>query len=396
MNRSSAMLVRLQITHADTAYILRKLIAFGISLFNIRNENDITVTISVKPSEYKETMMLLTKWGVAFSLLDKDTQHNTNRLFSRPMLKLAILFLFIISLYIPGRILFVYVSGNNVIPSRKIIEAAGSHGVHFGARAHDVRSEKVKNSLLEKIPELQWVGVNTNGCVATIQVEEKTANSENAEIDHHIVSIVASTNGIVKSCTATRGTMLCKVGQAVVEGETLISPYTDCGILIKTTKAEGEVYALTAHQISAVSPSFAVDRGKILKEEAHYSLKFGKKLINFNNSSGIYHGTCAKIYEEKYMVLPGGFVLPVSLVKETFLYFYPSTANVPLWSDEKYLTDHIDQLFSSRMVAGRIDKKYVHRKRTDELFVYDVRYICTEMISREKTEQVLQGEFYSD
>ena len=48
------------------------------------------------------------------------------------------------------------------------------------------------------------------------------------------------------------------------------------------------------------------------------------------------------------------------------------------------------------MVAGRIDKKYVHVKKTDESFVYDVRYICTEMIGREKTEQVLQGEFYSD
>lgn len=392
MNLFSAMLIRIQITHADTAYVLRKLNTYGISLINIKNIDDITVTIGVKSSEYKETITLLTKWDVAYTLLDKNTHYDMQKLFSRSILKLAILFLFIMAMYLPGRILFVHVSGNNIIPSRKIVETAGSHGVHFGAKASAVRSERVKNSLLEKIPELQWVGVNTNGCVATIQVEEKTANSENTKADHQIVSIVASTNGIVQSCTATQGTMLCKVGQAVTKGETLISAYTDCGILIKATKAEGEVYALTTHQVSAVSPAFAVERGKIAGEEVRYSLKIGKKLINFNNSSGIYHGTCAKIYEENYMVLPGGFVLPVSVVKETIIYYHPGSADIPLWTNEKYLTDHVDQLLYSRMVAGNIHKKYVHVERTDALFVLNLRYICTEMIGRQKTEQVLQGE----
>ena len=43
-----------------------------------------------------------------------------------------------------------------------------------------IRSEKVKNSLLQRIPQLQWAGINTDGCVAVISVREKTAikNSE--------------------------------------------------------------------------------------------------------------------------------------------------------------------------------------------------------------------------
>ena len=69
---------------------------------------------------------------------------------------------------LPTRVLFMRVEGNESIPENLILEAAEDCGIRFGASRSAVRSEKVKNGILSRISELQWVGVNTKGCIAVI------------------------------------------------------------------------------------------------------------------------------------------------------------------------------------------------------------------------------------
>jgi len=397
MNAGSALLVKIRITCAEPEAILSRISNHGVALLYVHKEDNITATISIKPNDYKALLALLNKWQIEYSVYDDSTFNRIMQAFkTRFILKIAVLLLLVISLYLPGRILFVFVSGNNSVSAREIIESAAAEGICFGAKTEEIRSEKVKNRLLEKIPDLQWVGVNTTGCIATIQVEEKYANNDTKEAESRVVNIVASKSGIVKSCTATKGTLLCKVGQPVAEGDMLISGYTDCGIVIKATQAQGEVYALTTHTIEAVTPNIASQRKDIVSTEVKYCLRLGKKLINFNNSSGIYHGSCAKIYEEQYLVLPGGYILPVSIEKETIITYQTKTTNGSLWDSENHLKNHIDQYIINQMVAGSIDKRYISINKTDLLTTVNSRYICTEMIGREKAEQILQGEFCSD
>lgn len=397
MNTKSALIVRIKISCAAPEDVLSKLSNCGISMMDVHKKDDITVIINVKPTDYKALISLLNKWQIDYSICDDAIINRITQIFKkRVILKLALLTLVIFSLYLPGHILFVNVSGNDIVSTREILEVAATSGVCMGAKSADVRSEKVKNGLLERIPGLQWVGVNTDGCVATIEVQEKTPNNNNSTKDAPIVSIIASTNGIVNSCTATQGTMLCKVGQAVSKGETLISGYTDYGIKIKATQAQGEVYALTSHTIDAVTPLIAHKKTATDKNKVRYSIRLGKKLINFNNSSGIYHGTCAKIYEEQYFVLPGGYILPISIQKETITSYHQDDECTALWANKQHFTDYIDQFLIDQMVAGKIEKCHYTIESSDHVMHIHAHYICTEMIGREKAEQFIQGDFCSD
>ena len=63
-----------------------------------------------------------------------------------------------------------------------------------------------------------------------------------------------SRDGFIVSATVTRGNFLCRVGQSVKAGQVLISGYTDCGICIQATRAEGEIYAQTSRDFAAVTP----------------------------------------------------------------------------------------------------------------------------------------------
>ena len=61
-------------------------------------------------------------------------------------------------LYAPSRVWFVEVEGNETVPARKILLAAEECGVKFWAKSGEIRSEQVKNQILNLVPELQWAG----------------------------------------------------------------------------------------------------------------------------------------------------------------------------------------------------------------------------------------------
>ena len=171
----------------------------------------------------------------------------------------------------------------------------------------------MKNSLLEALPELEWAGINTYGCTAVISVSEKTQSSESSD-KHKVSSIVAERDGIISSCTVIRGNPVCKIGEAVRAGETLVSGYTDCGIKIQATRAQAEIYATTMRQLTVLSPLDYIQEGQIRCEETKYSLILGKKRINLSKDSGNFTSVCDKMYWQYYCVLPGGFQLPISVV----------------------------------------------------------------------------------
>lgn len=393
MKQTGGITAQIRIVSARLEAVLKKLTESGITLLQIEKVDDLTAKIRVKTSDYKETAFLLDKWKESFQLLDQQESALFGRkLFSRMVLIIALVFLLCVSLYLPGKIMFVYVVGNETVPARRIIEEANAKGVCFGAAAADVRSEKVKNALLEAIPELQWIGVNTSGCVATIHVEEKSDTLDSGDTKYGVSSIVASKDGIIETCTVTKGTRLCKEGQAVKEGQTLISGYTDCGIIIKATQADGEVFAQTLRKIDAVLPRDYLVKGSAADVSVNYALRVGKKLINFDNNSGIYDGSCAKIYEEQYMMLPGGFLLPVSLIKETVISYDRSDASAMELDAGNLLESYSESYLLSQMVAGTVKDKTLQITETATCTTLKGQYVCSEMIGRQKIEDILQGE----
>ena len=52
-----------------------------------------------------------------------------------------------------------------------------------------------------------------------------------------------------------------------------------------------------------------------------FGILFGKKLINFFKDSGILDSTCVRINKMYPFVLPGGFMLPISLIKQEIIYY---------------------------------------------------------------------------
>ncbi len=384
-------MIRVRLTSGDPAGALVAVNHAGITVHDaVRDEEDITVEFSIRRQDVKPIRKLTYRKGYGLKIIGYSGLHWTaRRLLKRPVLLIGLTLLCALALYIQTRVLFVQIEGNETVPTRLILEKCEESGIRFGASRRLVRSEKVKNALLEAIPELQWAGVNTAGCVATITVKERTATQAEPQAGG-VCSIVALCDGVITQCTVLRGSAVCRVGQAVRAGELLVSGYTDCGISIQAARAEAEIFAQTQRNITVVTPAEWVLEGQEKVTQKKYAIIIGKKRINFYKGSGISGASCDKMYTEYYITLPGGFQLPVAIVTEVWTDAEESEYRRTQEEAESMLTDFSQRYLLSRMVAGSILNSRIQFTDDNGLICLQGNYACTEMIAQVRNEEIIK------
>lgn len=389
-------MVKVEVTSGDVPSLLMALAREGIFMESLEYCQDLTASICIPRNQYRKMKSICEKRGDNIHITRRNGLYWKGKaLLNRPVLCAGIVFLLLGSFYLPTKVLFFRVEGNEHISEQRILEAADACGIHFGASRREVRSERVKNALLQELPELQWAGINTYGCVGIISVRERRSPSEMRGKDG-FGHIVALRDGIVSSCTATRGNLLCQPGQAVAKGQVLISGYTDCGIVIQATGAAGEVYATTNRKMEAVMPAEYTYFEENRKEENRYSLLVGKKRINLWKDSGIWGSSCGRIYEENYITLPGDFQLPFGWATDTWISATVSPQQLPDIDAEQMLRAFVYGYLRQRMIAGSIEAEDVQIAMDGDLYRLKGEYVCTEMIGAWQAEEIGETNGKSD
>lgn len=386
--KSIAGMLEVELTSAEPETALAAVNACGIDIFHMQQVSDLTCCFRIRRRDYRILAKLCEKRGETLHIIRKDGVYWAGKsLLARPILLLGMFFLLAMALYLPSRVFFVRVEGNKTVSTRQILAAAEESGIGFGASRREVRSEKVKNALLSAVPQLQWAGVNTSGCVATISVRERT-DTESTQIGNEVTSIVAARDGFILSGTVTQGNALFQVGQTVKAGQVLISGYTDCGICIQATRSEGEIVAQTNRSLDIQTLSEYVQRGGVVDVKRKYSLLVQKKRINLWKDSGISDTSCGRMYEEYYITLPGGFQLPVALCVEEYTFYSTQTAELPQPDAELALSQFADSYLTAQMVAGKIQDRSETVSLDGGVYRLEGAYICVEMIGKVQQEQI--------
>ena len=386
--RSLAGMVTVELTSAALDTLLNTANAHKIPIFSLCRTDELTASFQITRHDYRKLARLAAQKGESLTLKHRSGLYwSFHSLRKRPVLLAGIVSCILLLLFLPGRILFVQVEGNQTLPTQRILAAAEECGIVFGANRRVVRSERVKNSLLAQLPELEWAGVNTHGCLAVLSVRERKVTNEK-EKGHTVSSIVASRDAVIESCTATAGNLLCAPGQIVKKGQILISAYTDCGTHLQACRAEGEIYALTRRSVQAISLRTGLSRQGQTRVEQKYGLILGKKRINLWKGSGISDTTCGRMYEEYYITLPGGFRLPLALTVDTYTFWETEETEFP----EIPLGDFAKNSILAQMISGTVLREEAVSVEENAVQHFSGTYVCREMIGRVKPEEI--GESY--
>ena len=173
-------------------------------------------------------------------------------------------------------------------------------------------------------------------------------------------------------------------------GQVLISGRTDFGFCTKVSRAEGEIYAQTKHDLSVIAPFEYTAKKEYLATEKIYGLLIGKKRINFTKGSGISGACCDRIYVDYYITLPGGFQLPFGYFLNVIKTYVPLTFSSLSDGCEKSTMEAARQYLLTQMVSGRILKEQTAVCYQNGVCYLSGRYVCSEMIGRVQYEEIYE------
>lgn len=389
-NRVSGV-ITLRITAPEPERLLDAMVGRGLMLWDVSQPEALSLELKISRSDWRSVGRLVQAYGGKCHIRSASgLSYTLKRWCCRPLLIVALIILFLWSLAVSGTVLSVKVEGNCSVPDALILETAEKFGLSFGARTRQLRNEELKNQLLEQLPQLEWIGVNVSGCTAVISVRERQIEEETAT--DLPCNVYAAVDSIVDGITLHTGTLLCAPGQAVKQGQMLVSGCQDLGTCTRLVAADAEIYGLTLRDNCCTIPEMTVSAKAKGEPFRKYSLVCGKKRINLYSDSGILVPSCGKMTETKKLCLFGTLTIPVAVQIETFQPRHLEDMAVNADEAQNGLQLAATAAVEREMTAGSVRYSQLRTELSDGAYRLYAVFQCRELIGVQKSIAFWEGD----
>ncbi|WP_312695122.1 sporulation protein YqfD [Caproiciproducens sp.] len=224
----------------------------GVNLWDIQGGRDGGACVAVqsyralRPCARKADAKLKVRERHGFPFATKGIRKR------RGILAGAVLFMIVIHL-LSLHVWSITVSGNTSIPTEQIEAELVRMGVQPGVLKSKVQPQALQQKLMLKFPQVGWLSVNTRGCSAEIQMQEKVDRPLiTGDKGETVCNIKAARTGQILSMDVFTGTPQVSKGDAVVEGQLLISCVVEDNLGYSTLRhAAGKIIAETSRTLTA-------------------------------------------------------------------------------------------------------------------------------------------------
>lgn len=217
-------------------------------------------------------------------------------------------------IYCSTHIMGITVFGNNRIDKKRIIDELSNAGLTIGARTSSIDPDTVRNTLMNRIDELAWLGVNANGSHVYIEVVERIEKEQGLGKDDLPCNLVASRDGIIEIAEIREGQTVVKKGSGVAQGDVLVS-----GIVNNSkdgfsfVHSRGEVIAETEYRKSrsyALEYTEDIPTGKSKKR---------RSISVLNHSLPLYIGKASPYDKFIHTQTESEFRIPLDILPSVFI-----------------------------------------------------------------------------
>lgn len=226
----------------------------GIKIWDIKKANG-TVRAKVNINAYKRLrhcaresgMSMRVEKKVGFPFFAKKYRHRVGLVVG------AVVFV-VFSIYFSSIVWVVEVRGNEQISSQQVLSVFSSLGLRAGASKKNLVPDDLQYEACKQIEGIEWVAVNINGAIATIELREDTDVPQIVERDKPC-NVVAEVDGEIIYISALLGDKCVKVGDGVTKGQLLISGVSqDKNNAVFYRHAMGSVIARTKREFVVEIP----------------------------------------------------------------------------------------------------------------------------------------------
>ncbi len=347
----------------------------GIVLWNVRSVDKCSLLLELSQRDLPGLEQLGEKLGYSVRIRRLSGGSEDRALLRRRRglllgLVLALGLLLVSSLFLWQ----VEVQGCGVLSQGEVLRALASCGVEPGRFRPGIDPESVKSRVLLELPSLEWLSVNISGSRATVLVRER--EDRPALLSERVpTELRAARAGIVRRVTVLSGRSPLEPGDAVLEGDLLISgePERLEGKLPPEPPL-GEVWAETWYEISAVCPLEMLWLQETGGGSGAFALQIGKNRWILWPSSGKGLDECDKIMHEYTLGIKGLFSTPIRLIH---ILRHPRTTGTAMEDREEEMKASLLHSLAER-IDGEILEHRFSVGRSEGLLIVTLRARCLE------------------
>lgn len=384
--------VQAELRGASPEWALERLSNARVAFLRVQRIDDFTIALLILRKDVPKAMAAAQKAMCELAVIRETGFGKTfGGLWRRRLFALGLVLCAAGAFVIPKFVFFYDVVGNETVPDAEILRALHSLGVGFGTYGPDIQPQALKNKMLLLVPELQWFTVQQSGMCAHVVVRERPEKLA-VEERRAPMNVVAAKDGVLTSVSSLEGNCLCAPGQAVTEGQVLISAYTDLEFTTRVSAALGEIYAETLTHKQVVCPDTALFKQPNGKTARRISLLVGEKRWNIFANGGNPEGKCDKITKTHMLTLPGGFEIPVGLEITEFSGYDLVKKPLPEETAQALLIEQLERGVRQDMIAGEILDEALDLTRQNDRYELHASVRCEEMIARMVRASILKEE----
>lgn len=274
------------------------------------------------------------------------------------------------------------VTGNETVSTSRILASLRSLGVDIGTSTFKISQERISNRMLLLVPELSWITLNTHGSRIEVVVREKVPKPEILDPDVP-TAVYAAKAGIITEMEILEGWSAVEAGDTVDVGDELISSYVPVGDG-RFVHAEGRITARTWYEFTLSTPLETVKKEYTGRTRRRRALILAGKRINLYFFGGNPYEYYDKISQYDTLIMPGGSVLPVTLVTDSFEEYERVSSGLPAEEAERLLRSRLMYMLEREIGDGSVTSTSFEKYERDGLLYVTLRAECLEEIGRPK------------
>lgn len=212
-------LISVEIEGQKPEKMLNLMMSRGIFVQDVRMKEQ-GMTLKIRTSALEAARAMAQENGWTFQILHRTGAPVVKKRLKRRM-GLWIGLLVIVALLYTGTsfLWFIEVEGNQAVSAEEILRAARSCGFYVGVFQPRVNRLEVEQGILRNMPQLAYAEIKISGVKAKIRVVERVMALEGTEP----CDIVARCDGVVEEILLQEGQTVVQKGDAVTQGQVLIS-----------------------------------------------------------------------------------------------------------------------------------------------------------------------------
>lgn len=354
----------------------------GINLWNIKGGKECEACVAVQG--YRALRPCARKANTKLKVLDKHGfPFATKGIRKRKGILYGTVLFFLVLYLLSIHVWSIEIVGNETIPTQQIRMELTRQGITTGTLKSKVHPLELQQKLMLKFPKISWLSVNTRGCSAEIHLQEKVDRPPMIEKEkQNFCNIKASQTGQIISMEVYMGTPQVKEGDAVVEGQLLISGVVENNAgEVALKHAGGKIIAETTHNFTTeVNLKQTVKRktGQMVTRRsfclfgARIPLTFEGKPDASYQAQGIH--TDVKLMNS---------VLPLSIYEETWTQEKTETVTLTKEQAIAQAQNSMQKKIKEELKDAKVITSSATEKITGTKLIYDLFIKCEENIARE-------------